>query len=136
MTVAIDLPPLIWHAELGAAARRMDTNHRGVQLSDTHQNRCVGRAVIGSGAQLRSTTPRQSRPGGQTAAGHRAVNGAFFPTAPNLTGRWLRSCDPQRLAARHTGGEDRKVANKPSDVSSSSDGPGDGILRGDGGRHL
>ncbi len=40
MTVAIDdLPPLIWHAELGDKLVDMwtGTNHRGVQLNDLRQ---------------------------------------------------------------------------------------------------
>ena len=40
MTIAIeDLPPLIWHAELGDKLTDMWTggNHRGVQLNDARQ---------------------------------------------------------------------------------------------------
>ena len=53
MTVAIeDLPPLMWHAELGDKLTDMwtGTNHRGVQLNDRAGPSCGGRAGTGSGA--------------------------------------------------------------------------------------
>ena len=64
MTVAIDdLPPLIWHAELGDKLTDMWTgsNHRGVQLNDARQ--AVGRWIHNYGQRcwLRQLTPYATR---------------------------------------------------------------------------
>jgi hypothetical protein len=94
MTVAIDdLPPLIWHAELGDKLLDMwtGTNHRGVQLND------LGAAVeqwmtkYGQRCWLRQLTPYATRE--QEDAMLRVVarmDGTAFPTTARLTGRWMR----------------------------------------------
>jgi hypothetical protein len=98
MTVAIDdLPPLIWHAELGDKLTDVwtGTNHRGVQLNDarevverwinTYDQRCW----------LRQLTPYATRE--QEDRMLRVIarmNGTAFPTTARLTGRWLRGRVP------------------------------------------
>jgi hypothetical protein len=94
MTVAIDdLPPLIWHAELGDKLTDMwtGTNHRGVQLNDARQ--AVERWVqhYQQRCWLRQLTPYADRE--QEDRLLRVVarlDGTPFPTATRLTARWLR----------------------------------------------
>jgi hypothetical protein len=94
MTVAIDdLPPLIWHAELGDKMECLWSggNHRGVQLNDlreaverwmlTYEQRCW----------LRQLTPYASREQEDDVLRVIArMDGTAFPTTARLTGRWLR----------------------------------------------
>jgi len=94
MTVAIDdLPPLIWHAELGDKLLDMwtGTHHRGVQLNDlrdaveqwmdTYQQRCW----------LRQLNPYADREQEDRALQVVArMNGTPFPSTARLTGRWFR----------------------------------------------
>ncbi len=94
MTVAIDdLPPLIWHAELGDKLTDMwtGTNHRGVQLNDARQ--AVERWVnhYGQRCWLRQLTPYAGREQEDLALRVVArMDGTPFPTTARLTGRWLR----------------------------------------------
>ena len=94
MSVAIDdLPPLIWHAELGDKMQCLwsGSNHRGVQLNDlreaverwmlTYEQRCW----------LRQLTPYASREQEDDVLRVIArMDGTAFPTTARLTGRWLR----------------------------------------------
>lgn len=98
MTVAIDdLPPLIWHAELGNKLTDVwtGTNHRGVQLNDAreaveqwmhrYQQRCW----------LRQLTPYANREQEDRLLRVIArMDGTAFPTTARLTGRWLRGRVP------------------------------------------
>lgn len=101
MTVAIDdLPPLIWHAELGDKLTDIwtGTNHRGVQLNDARQavERWVQR--YGQRCWLRQLTPYANRE--QEDAMLRVIarlDGTPFPTTTRLTARWLRG----RLPTAH-----------------------------------
>jgi hypothetical protein len=98
MTVAIDdLPPLIWHAELGDKLVDMWTgdNHRGVQLNDARQ--AVERWVhtYGQRCWLRQLTPYATR--AQEDRLLRVIarmDGTPFPSTARLTGRWLRGRIP------------------------------------------
>ncbi|BBZ22212.1 hypothetical protein MHIB_06300 [Mycolicibacter hiberniae] len=94
MTVALDdLPPLIWHAELGDKLHDFwtGTNHRGVQLNDAraaveqwmgrYEQRCWLR-------QLSGTITRQQE--NQLLQAIARMDGTAFPTTARLTGRWLR----------------------------------------------
>jgi hypothetical protein len=98
MTVAVDdLPPLIWHAELGDRLTDMWTgnNHRGVQLNDARQ--AVERWIHNYGQRcwLRQLTPYANRD--QENRLLRVVarmDGTPFPTTARLTGRWLRGRIP------------------------------------------
>lgn len=98
MTVAIDdLPPLLWHAELGDKLVDVwtGTHHRGVQLNDARQavGQWMGR--YGQRCWLRQLTPHADR--GQEDRLLRVIarmDGIAFPTAARLTGRWLRGRIP------------------------------------------
>ncbi|HEX2212247.1 MAG TPA: guanylate cyclase [Mycobacterium sp.] len=94
MTVAVDdLPPLIWHAELGDKLLDLwtGTNHRGVQLNDLRE--AVLRWVHAYGQQcwLRQLTPLATREQENLALKVIArMDGTPFPSTARLTGRWLR----------------------------------------------
>jgi hypothetical protein len=94
MTVAIDdLPPLIWHAELGDKLIDVwtGTNHRGVQLNDARQavERWIHR--YGQRCWLRQLTPPADRDREDRLLRVIArMDGTAFPTTARLTGRWLR----------------------------------------------
>ena len=98
MTVAIDdLPPLIWHAELGDKLIDMwtGTHHRGVQLNDLRQ--AVERWIetYDQRCWLRQLTPYATR--GQEDRMLRVIaqmDGTPFPTTARLTGRWMRGRIP------------------------------------------
>jgi hypothetical protein len=94
MTVAIDdLPPLIWHAELGDKLTDLWTgeNHRGVQLNDARQavERWVG--TYGQRCWLRQLTPYATREQEDRLLRVIArMDGTPFPSTARLTGRWMR----------------------------------------------
>jgi len=98
MTVAIDdLPPLLWHAELGNKLTDMwtGTNHRGVQLNDARE--AIERWIhhYGQRCWLRQLTPYASRE--QEDKMLRVIarmDGTPFPSTLRLTGRWLRGRIP------------------------------------------
>ncbi|MFC7676932.1 guanylate cyclase [Mycolicibacterium sp. GCM10028919] len=94
MTVAIDdLPPLMWHAELGAKLLDVwtGTHHRGVQLNDARQAVEQWQNEYGQQCWLRQLTPYADR--AQEDAMMRVIarmDGTAFPTTARLTGRWIR----------------------------------------------
>jgi hypothetical protein len=94
MTVALDdLPPLIWHAELGDKLVDMwtGTHHRGVQLNDARQ--AVERWIHNYRQRcwLRQLTPYANREQEDRLLRVIArMDGTPFPTTARLTGRWLR----------------------------------------------
>lgn len=98
MAVVIDdLPPLIWHAELGDKLLDLWTgdHHRGVQLNDLRH--AVERWVHSYGQRcwLRQLTPHANRE--QEDRMLRVIarmDGTPFPTTARLTGRWLRGRVP------------------------------------------
>ena len=94
MTVAVDdLPPLIWHAELGDKLLDMwtGTHHRGVQLNDLRAavEQWMGR--YGQRCWLRQLTPYATRAQeDQMLRVIARMDGTAFPTTARLTGRWMR----------------------------------------------
>ncbi|OBJ59375.1 guanylate cyclase [Mycobacterium sp. 1423905.2] len=94
MTVAIDdLPPLIWHAELGDKLVDMwtGTNHRGVQLNDLREAVLRWTQRYHQRCWLRQLTPYATRTQEDELLRVIArMNGTAFPTSVRLTGRWLR----------------------------------------------
>lgn len=94
MTVALDdLPPLIWHAELGDKLVDMwtGTNHRGVQLNDLRQAVVQWTQHYRQRCWLRQLTPHIGREQEDKLLRIIArLDGAAFPTTARLTGRWLR----------------------------------------------
>ncbi|MCE6996586.1 hypothetical protein LZG04_17510 [Saccharothrix sp. S26] len=94
MTVAIeDLPPLMWHAELGRSLPDVwtGTHHRGVQLHDLRDAVLVWARKYGQRAWLRQldrpTTPEEDDAVLKTVA---RLNGTPFPSTARLATRWLR----------------------------------------------
>ncbi|MDQ2584370.1 hypothetical protein [Saccharothrix yanglingensis] len=94
MTVAVeDLPPLMWHAELGRSLPDVwtGTHHRGVQLHDLREAVLVWARRYGQRAWLRQldlpTTVGQDDAVLRTVA---RLNGTPFPSTARLATRWLR----------------------------------------------
>jgi hypothetical protein len=98
MTVAIDdLPPLIWHAELGDKLQCLwsGTNHRGVQLNDLRQSVERWMLTYGQRCWLRQLTPYATREQEDKLLRVIArMDGTAFPTTARLTGRWIRGRVP------------------------------------------
>ena len=98
MTVAIDdLPPLIWHAELGDKLPDCGrgTHHRGVQLNDLRQAVERWMLTYDQRCWLRQLTPyatREQEDG--AAAGDRPHGRHRVPDDARLTGRWMRGRCP------------------------------------------
>jgi hypothetical protein len=94
MTVAVeDLPPLMWHAELGRSLPDVwtGTHHRGVQLHDLRDAVLVWARKYGQRAWLRQldrpTTREEDDAALKTVA---RLNGTPFPSTARLASRWLR----------------------------------------------
>lgn len=102
-----DLPPLMWHAELGKSLQDMWTGNfqRGVQLHDlraavTHwaqryQQRCWLRQLDGDAGRSSGSTPAVTKE--QEDALLRTIarmDGTAFPTTAALAGRWFRGRVP------------------------------------------
>ncbi|AXN46283.1 hypothetical protein MM1218R_04365 [Mycobacterium marinum] len=94
MTVAIDdLPPLIWHAELGDKLVDIwtGTHHRGVQLNDARDAVRQWTERYHQRCWLRQLTPYASREQeNQLLRVIARMDGTPFPATARLTGRWLR----------------------------------------------
>jgi len=98
MTVAIDdLPPLMWHAELGQKLTDMwtGTNHRGVQLNDAREAVEQWMFHYDQRCWLRQLHPHASREQEDRLLKVIArMNGTPFPSTARLTGRWIRGQIP------------------------------------------
>ena len=87
-----DLPPLMWHAELGKSLRDVWTgdHHRGVQLHDLRDAVRVWAHRYGQRAWLRqlsvTVTPEMEDAVLRTIA---RLDGTPFPSTARLAGRWL-----------------------------------------------
>jgi hypothetical protein len=94
MTVAIDdLPPLMWHAELGNKLTDVwtGTNHRGVQLNDARESVQQWIQHYGQRCWLRQLTPFANREQEERLLRVIArMDGTPFPSTARLAGRWLR----------------------------------------------
>jgi hypothetical protein len=93
MTVVIDdLPPLMWHAELGRSLPDMWTgNHqRGVQLHDLRDAVRVWSDKYGQRAWLRQLSPAVTREMEDAVLRTIArLDGTPFPSTARLAARWL-----------------------------------------------
>src|SRR3712207_4259313 len=100
MSVVLDdMPPLMWHAELGRSLTDLWTgdHHRGVQLHDLRSAGTVWGTRYGQRAWLRQL----NRPDtvGMEDAVRRTVarlDGTPFPSTAQLATRWLRGRIPVR----------------------------------------
>ena len=93
MAVVIDdLPPLLWHAELGQSLpdRWTGTRHRGAQLHDLHDavqvwcNRYGQRAWM---RQLDTIVPRDAEDAVLRTVAR--LSGTPFPSTSTMAGRWV-----------------------------------------------
>ncbi|MBB5825452.1 hypothetical protein [Micromonospora carbonacea] len=106
-----DLPPLMWHAELGRSLRDMwtGTHHRGVQLHDLRDAVCVWANRYGQRAWLRQLEPPADATMEQAVLRTVArLDGTPFPSTAQLAWRWARGRVPQvRLPLPLPGRRDR-----------------------------
>ena len=112
MCVAIDdLPPLMWHAELGRSLPDVwtGTRHRGVQLHDLREAVIVWGAKYGQRAWLRQLDPVVTSEMEDAVLRTVArLNGTPFPSTTRLASRWLLGRVPVR--GRQGGGADPETA--------------------------
>jgi hypothetical protein len=92
-----DLPPLMWHAELGRSLPDMwtGTHQRGVQLHDLRDAVCVWANRYGQRAWLRQLEP-PAGPAMEDAVLRTVarLDGTPFPSTAQLAWRWLRGRTP------------------------------------------
>ncbi len=91
-----DLPPLMWHAELGTSLLDHWTgdHHRGVQLHDLRAAVVRWQEVYRQSAWLRQLTPEVGRTEEDAVLRSIArLDGVSFPSTVRLAGRWLRGRD-------------------------------------------
>jgi len=105
MAVVIDdLPPLVWHAELGRNLPCLwcGATHRGVQLHDLRAAVDRWRDTYHQRAWLRQLTPEVTREQEDrlllTVA---RLDGVSFPTTAGLAWRWLRGRDAHVSRREH-----------------------------------
>ena len=112
MCVAIDdLPPLMWHAELGRSLPDVwtGTRHRGVQLHDLREAVIVWGARYGQRAWLRQLDPVVTSEMEDAVLRTVArLNGTPFPSTTRLASRWVLGRVPVR--GRQGGGADPETA--------------------------
>src|SRR4051812_33646536 len=93
MAVVIDdLPPLMWHAELGRSLTDMwsGQRHRGVQLHDLRQSVLVWHDRYGQRAWLRQLEPVATREMEDAVLRTVArMDGLPFPSTTRLATKWL-----------------------------------------------
>jgi hypothetical protein len=98
MAVALDdLPPLMWHAELGNKLTDMwtGTNHRGVQLNDAREAAEQWMQRYGQRCWIRQLTPYAGREQEDLLLRVIAkMDGTAFPTTARLAGRWFKGRVP------------------------------------------
>jgi hypothetical protein len=97
--VVEDLPPLMWHAELGRSLPDVwsGQHHRGAQLHDLRAAVLVWGRRYGQRAWLRQLDPPADAEMEDVALRTIArLDGTPFPSAVKLTARWLRGRLPAR----------------------------------------
>ena len=101
MSVVIDdLPPLMWHAELGRSLPDVwsGTRHRGVQLHDLRAAVVVWAAKYGQRAWLRQLDPAVTSEMEDAVLRTIArLDGTPFPSTTRLASRWLLGRVPAAL---------------------------------------
>lgn len=100
-----DLPPLLWHAELGKSLRDLWTGdfHRGVQLHDLREAVTGWQDDYHQRAWLRQLTPavRREHEDGLLRAIAR-LDGVSFPSTARLAWRWASGRRPTLPRLRRT----------------------------------
>jgi hypothetical protein len=95
-----DLPPLMWHAELGRSLTDVwaGQQRRGAQLHDLHDSVLVWAERYGQRAWFRQLQPEVDRAAEDAVLRTIArVDGTPFPTSAGLMARWLTSRIPTGL---------------------------------------
>lgn len=124
-----DMPPLIWHAEMGRALPDVWTGRRqrGVQLHDLEAAVRQWTGPYGQRAWFRQVSPEvgvaQEEALLETIA---RLNGVSFPSAGRLTARWARG----RWASRGSRWAGGLTAGGPGEASGDDDEVGRGGIRG------
>jgi hypothetical protein len=98
-----DMPPLMWHAELGKSLPDMwsGTFQRGVQLHDLRDAVSVWARRYGQRGWLRQLEPSVTRPMEDKALKTVArLDGTPFPSSAQLAMRWVRGRVPQMRPRR------------------------------------
>jgi hypothetical protein len=112
MSVVIgDLPPLMWHAELGRSLPDLwsGTRHRGVQLHDLREAVIVWSTRYGQRAWLRQLDrPVTSEMEDAVLRTIARMDGTPFPSTTRLASRWLSGRVPP--IRRQTGDADLETA--------------------------
>ena len=105
MAVVIDdLPPLMWHAELGRALvdHWSGSNHRGVQLHDLGEAVTRWRETYGQAAWFRQLSPEVTRTEEDAVLRTIArLDGVSFPSTARLAARWLAGRDAYLPRRKH-----------------------------------
>ncbi|NES16622.1 MULTISPECIES: hypothetical protein [Micromonospora] len=100
-----DMPPLMWHAELGRSLPDMwtGTHQRGVQLHDLRDAVCVWANRYGQRAWLRQLEP-PADVAMEEAVLHTVarLDGTPFPSTAQLAWRWARGRVPDLRRGRST----------------------------------
>jgi hypothetical protein len=115
MSVVLDdMPPLMWHAELGKSLTDMWTGdrQRGVQLHDLREAVLVWGRKYGQQAwlrQLESPITREMEDAVLTTIAR--LDGTPFPSTARLASRWLRGRVPKRPFRRG-----REEPDRPDDI--------------------
>lgn len=103
-----DLPPLLWHAELGRSLPDMwsGTHHRGVQLHDLRDAVTVWARRYGQRGWLRQLEP-PADPTMEDAVLRTVarLDGTPFPSTAQLAWRWLRGRVPAPTMRQRTAGQ-------------------------------
>jgi hypothetical protein len=107
MSVVIDdMPPLMWHAELGRSLPDLwsGNHHRGVQLHDLRDAVVVWATKYGQRAWLRQLEPPVTREMEDAVLRTIArLDGTPFPSTARLAGRWARGRVPTRKGGDRAG---------------------------------
>ena len=120
MSVVLDdMPPLMWHAELGRSLVDMwtGTRQRGVQLHDLREAVLVWGSKYGQQAwlrQLESPMTREMEDAVLTTIAR--LDGTPFPSTARLASRWVRG----RMPRRHHRAD--READRPTDVDDTDAG--------------
>src|SRR6202451_2217471 len=130
MSVVIeDLPPLMWHAELGRSLPDVwsGTRQRGVQLHDLREAVLVWARKYGQRAWVRQLDRPVTREMEDAVLRTIArLDGTPFPSTARLASRWMlgRLPTPRRPGRGPAGGPADSPAGGPA--PSPADGPADG----------
>jgi hypothetical protein len=118
MSVVIDdLPPLLWHAELGRSLLDLwsGTHQRGAQLHDLREAVLVWTTRYAHRAWLRQLDPPLTREMEDAALRSIArLDGTPFPSTARLASRWLRGRVPLGGGVRGTASWRRPTARRSS----------------------